>query len=84
MSQNKISNELTRQLLQSLYNEEFVFIDNSGTVLQVNEARALDFMILGYKGTIAVRKARGWRFEDGGLKVPDSFNIEKNQENGKN
>ena len=76
--------ELTKQLLTDIYSEEYKFVDNQGRILELNEQRALDFMVLGYKGTVAVRKFRGWKFENGELIIPKEFVILKKQANEQN
>ena len=76
--------ELTKQLLTDIYSEEYKFVDTQGRILELNEQRALDFMVLGYKGTVAVRKFRGWKFENGELIIPKDFAILKKQANEQN
>ncbi len=73
--------ELTQTLLSELYEQNFIFIDENNQPIHITPGGSLPLMSLGYKATIAIRKARGWEFIDGKIHIPDSFteNTPKNE-----
>ena len=66
-------NELARQLLEELFSQDYDFTDEKGEKFSVSPAGNLSLMTYGYKATIALRKARGWKFENGKLIIPQDF-----------
>ncbi len=74
--------ELTLQLLRDLYEREYQITDQQGNPIEFSPAGSLSLLALGYKGTVILRKIRGWKLENNKLVV----NLEpyKNQENETN
>ena len=63
--------DFTIQLLSELYSKKFTLQDTEGKELLPSEIHPISLLALGYKGTIALRKLRGWKFENGRIILPD-------------
>jgi len=77
-----MTDTLTIQLQKDLYEKDYRFITPDGKEIPITPAGSLSLMALGYKATIALRKARGWRFDNEHLIIPP-FPHQKDQDNEK-
>jgi hypothetical protein len=71
--------EISKILLQELYSQEYSFITQKGRGVKLSPVGSASLLAVGYKGTIALRKLRGWKFENGKVLIPKSFkqNVKK-------
>ena len=74
--------ELTIQLLTDLYSRSFNIQDPGGKKLNPADIHPISLLAAGYKGTIALRKLRGWKFENGKITLP-GYLTPNNQDNDK-
>ncbi len=61
---------LTEQLLFDLYTQNYTITGSNGEPLPVSPAGSMSLLATGYKGTILLRKVRGWKFKDGKIIIP--------------
>jgi hypothetical protein len=62
--------EFTLQLLKDLYEQDLKILNAQGQPVKITPAGDINILAIGYKGTIALRKARGWHIENDKIIIP--------------